>query len=154
MNLLFSDFYGNNQEMMDTGREEFLDSIRKTNDFHEVDDGTFEHITSEDDYIIYRNDPLLRNKHNYYNAAEVPDEGDTDVLSVAAMAGVVGGVLEESNEDIPEKEYISMRKAIEEAKSDRPTKRKMAVNGKRILSPFEKWVDDVLAGRKSYNDDL
>ena len=146
LDLMFSTF--NDTDGIDIEREELLDNFKDRDDFYDTDNEVLAHIVNEDDFVINRHDPELRNKGNFYDNVEV----DPDILAVAAVAGVIGGIAEENVEKASEARYVSMSQAIEESKKPKTVLRKNS--NKRVKTRFEVWVDDVLSGKKSYTDEL
>ena len=146
LDLMFSTF--NDTDGIDIEREELLDNFKDRDDFYDTDNEVLAHIVNEDDFVINRHDPELKNKGNFYDNVEV----DPDILAVAAVAGVIGGIAEENVEKASEARYVSMSQAIEESKKPKTVLRKSS--NKRVKTRFEVWVDDVLSGKKSYTDEL
>jgi len=143
-NSIFNDFYA------DEERQGFLSELRDANDCKEIPDDSVQYLANEDDFIVNRRDPELRNKYNYYNDVDMPEE-DNNILEVAVAVGIIGGILDE-NAPVPAQQKISMKQALIAAKEQTPVLRRKSV--KRVLSPFEQWVDDVLSGKKLYSDEL
>lgn len=146
LELMFSDFL--DDDGVDIEREELLDNFKNRDDFHDTDNEVLAHIVNEDDFVINRHDPELKNKSKFYDNIE----DDPDILAVAAIGGVIGGIAEEDVEKASEARYVSMSQAIAESKKPKTLLRKNV--NKRVKTRFEVWVDDVLSGKKSYTDEL
>ena len=146
LDLMFSTF--NDTDGIDIEREELLDNFKDRDDFYDTDNEVLAHIVNEDDFVINRHDPELKNKKNFYDNIEE----DPDILAVAAVGGVIGGIAEENVEKASEARYITMSQAIAESKKPKIVLRKNS--NKRVKTRFEVWVDDVLSGKKSYTDEL
>lgn len=123
---------------------------------HEHEDDYERRYEDEDDEIINSNDPLRQGNFSF----------GINETSPGQTIAIIGAMLEEDKQkaslDKAEKkgwqldtsedvEFISMSEHLEPS-----TKKPTSIGGSPVLKkrPFEQWVDDVLSGKKTYDDPL
>lgn len=135
--------------------EEFInrnDPLHRDSDgFSPYEKGEFEDLSIEEkvDFIESLDEYTDSEKARLIESAV--DTDTFDVEDAAMFAGIVGGMLSEEEDPdteaaekfAQEVEYISLKKARET-----PQKK-----GTFPVRPFEKWVNDVLTGKKTWEDD-
>lgn len=101
-----------------------------------------------EDEINYDPDDLIDD----VKKGEVETEVDDNVVEKAIIVGTIFGMgVEEGQNEAKREEVYPKGERSPEAVSLRGSEKSA---GKKELRPFEQWVDDVIHGRKTLDDDL
>jgi hypothetical protein len=139
------------------------DQYEDVGDVYEDEDGdtyvrydgeTYEYDDEEDEFVN-ANDPLRKHRGN---SLMDPPSGQTialigsmlDAEKVQREANKITSDDDEGADDVAI-EYISLHEHLSDGKT-----KPAVIGGSPVLSPrpFEQWVDDVLSGKKTYDDPL
>jgi len=129
-------------------RQELLDEIFPDGRLPYSKDLNMAHIATEDDYVVNKQDPELRSLYANFNTTDALESDALDDLDAIVTGIICAGTDTDTDGDIVER--VSIKEAIEESNASK----KKPVAKKKYYSAFEQWVDDVVNGRKSYNDPL